>query len=93
MDDVQLGRLMSESRALLTAIPGVREVFSGDALREDDKYKFCWVIRFANKTVIDSFTQHPDFLNFSKKLFKSYACESVTINYQENPRITGLGHS
>jgi len=47
MDDVQLGRLMYESRALLSAIPGVREVFSGEALREDDKYKFCWMSTLA----------------------------------------------
>lgn len=90
MDEHQLGLMMQESRSLLSQIPGVREVFSGDALREDDKYQFCWMIRFANKSVIDSFSQHPNFQAFSNKLFKSYACESVTTHYQQNSRIASL---
>lgn len=90
MDDEKLGRMMAESHSLLSQIPGVREVFSGDALCEDDKYQFCWMIRFANNSVIDSFFEHPNYRTFRNKLFKLYACESVTTHYRENARIAGL---
>lgn len=56
-----VGAFALVSQALLSAIPIVLGVFRGDALREDDKHPFCWMIRFENKSVIDSFSRHPDF--------------------------------
>ncbi len=86
MDDQKLSRKIEESKTLLSQIPGIREVCIREAVNEEGKYQFCWIIRLANNSVIKSFTQHPDFIHFNNELFKSFACESITINYQSSSK-------
>jgi len=43
--------LMSEGKQILCQIPGVREVFTGEVIKEKNKYQFCWSVRFTNHSV------------------------------------------
>jgi len=75
---------MSEGKEILFQIPGVREVFAGEAMEENSKYHFCWSVRFTDKTALDSFHQHQAFDAFLKKQFKPNVSDLVNVNYLEN---------
>ncbi|MDH3342594.1 MAG: class II fructose-bisphosphate aldolase, partial [Gammaproteobacteria bacterium] len=76
--------MIEEGRHLLANIPGVREVFSGEAVKEDSKYKFCWLVRFTDKTVIESYRQHPDQIAFGHRLFHPFVTDQVKIDFQDS---------
>jgi len=76
--------IMSEGKKILSQIPGVREVFSGEAMQENSQYKFCWSVRFTHKAALESFRQHQAFDAFIKKQFKPNVSDLVSIDYQEN---------
>ncbi len=88
MTDEQALAMMAEGRRVLSEIPGVREVFTGQAVREESKYKFCWLVRFTNKAVIDSYRDHPGHIDFAEKLFRPYAGERLCIDFQEDSSIS-----
>lgn len=75
--------LMSEGKSILSQIPGVREVFTGQALKENSKYNFCWSVRFTHKAALDSFREHHDFDSFLKKQFNPNVNDLSRIDYQE----------
>jgi len=75
--------LMSEGKRILSQIPGVREVFTGEAMKENSKYSFCWSVRFTHKAALDSFREHQGFDAFLKKQFNSNVSDLVCIDYQE----------
>ena len=79
-----LNRIMSEGKQILSEIPGVREVFTGEAIEENSKYRFCLSVRFTHKAALDSFHEHPDFDTFLKKQFKPNVSDLTSIDYQEN---------
>jgi len=79
-----LNSIMSEGKQILSQIPGVREVFTGEAIEENSKYRFCWSVRFTHKAALDSFHEHPDFDTFLKKQFKPNVSDLTSIDYQEN---------
>lgn len=84
MDDAQAQAMMAEGRRVLSRIPGVREVFAGQAIQEGTKYKFCWLVRFTDKAVIDSYREHPDHIAFFDNLFRPYAGERMSIDFQDS---------
>ncbi|MCW8900891.1 MAG: class II fructose-bisphosphate aldolase [Gammaproteobacteria bacterium] len=84
MSDEQAQAMMSEGRRVLAKIPGVREVFAGQAVEEGTRYKFCWLIRFTHKAVIESYRKHPDHLDFADKLFRPFAGERISIDFQDS---------
>ena len=75
--------IMSEGKRILSQIPGVREVFTGEALKENSKYSFCWSVRFTHKAALDSFREHHDFDSFLKKRFNPNVSDLTCIDYQE----------
>ena len=75
--------VMLEGKQILSQIPGVREVFIGEAIKENSKYSFCWLVRFTHKVALDSFRKHQDFASFLKKLFNPNVSDPVSIDYQE----------
>jgi len=75
--------LMSEGRRILSQIPGVREVFTGEAMKENSKYSFCWSVRFTHKAALDGFREHQAFDEFLKKHFNPNVSDSISIDYQE----------
>lgn len=76
--------MMAEGRRVLSGIPGVRDVFTGESIKEGAKYRFCWLVRFAHKDVIDSYRDHPDHVAFANSLFRLYAADRISIDYQDN---------
>lgn len=79
-----LNSIMSEGKKILSEIPGVREVFTGEAMQENSKYHFCWSVRFTHQAVLDSFREHQGFETFLKTQFNSNVSDLICIDYREN---------
>lgn len=79
-----LNSILSEGKQILSKIPGVREVFTGGAMEENSKYRFCWSVRFTHKAALDSFRAHQGFETFLKQQFKPNVSDLISIDYQEN---------
>ena len=73
---------MVEGTRVLAAIPGVREVMTGSAIREDAAYRYTWLVRFCDQAVINSYRDHPQHVEFADKFFRPMAGERITIDYQ-----------
>lgn len=77
-----MAMLMAEGRRRLAKIPGVREVMTGEAVREDARYRYTWLVKFCHPAVIDSYRDHPDHVAFANSLFRPIAGDRITIDYQ-----------
>lgn len=75
-------QMMAHGRAVLGAIPGVRRVFTGRALRGDDRYQYCWLVRFANPAVVASYRDHPDHSAFANTQFRPVAADRISIDFE-----------
>jgi len=84
MDDAQAQAMMAEGRKRLSVIPGVREIFTGEASKEGAKYQFCWLARFTHPAVIESYRNHPAHIDFSDNLFRPHAGERISIDFKDN---------
>jgi len=84
LSDQDANAMMSEGRQTLSKIPGVREVFAGEAVKEGSKYRFCWLVRFTHKAVIDSYRNHPNHVAFADNLFRPHAGERISIDFQDS---------
>ncbi|HEY9050076.1 MAG TPA: ketose-bisphosphate aldolase [Gammaproteobacteria bacterium] len=83
-DAKQISNMMHEGEKVLSQIPGVRRVITANAIQEDAKYKFSWLIEFVHKNVIDSYRDHPDHVAFANKLFRPIAGDRISIDFSEN---------
>ena len=63
-------------------MPGVRRVFSGRAVRDGGKYRYCWLVRFAHPKVIDSYRVRPEHAAFADEWFRPFASDRISIDYQ-----------
>ena len=79
--DEQVEAIMARGRAVLAAIPGVRRVFTGWALPEKAKYRFCWLVEFCHPKVVDSYRDHPDHVAFANHFFRPVAAERISVDY------------
>ncbi|MEW5755299.1 MAG: class II fructose-bisphosphate aldolase [Pseudomonadota bacterium] len=75
--------MIAEGQRVLGAIPGVRRVFTGEAVRRDAAYQYCWLVRFANESVIASYRDHPDHVDFANTRFRPVAGNRISIDYEE----------
>ena len=82
LDERQVWQMMAEGRRVLSAIPGVREVLTGEAVQEDASYRYTWLVRFVSQAVIASYRDHPDHVAFANNLFRPHAGGRVSIDYQ-----------
>jgi fructose-bisphosphate aldolase class II len=73
--------MMAEGRKVLGAIPGVRNVVSGKAVRDDVQCRYVWLVRFAHPVVIESYREHPEHVAFADNLFRPVAGDRVSIDY------------
>lgn len=74
--------MMAAGRQVLSQIPGVREVFTGDAIQEGARYRYSWLVRFCHPAVIDSYREHPDHIAFADSLFRPIAGDRISIDYR-----------
>jgi fructose-bisphosphate aldolase class II len=81
LDKAGAETMMAEGRRVLSVIPGVREVFTGEAVKEDAKYRYTWLVRFCHPAVIGSYREHPDHIAFANNLFRPVAGERISIDY------------
>ncbi len=82
ISDSEAEEMMARGRRILRAIPGVRHVLTGKAIKEDAKYRFCWLVRFVHPAVIDSYRDHPEHVRFADELFRPVAGDRISIDYQ-----------
>ena len=86
----EIHAVMDEGRRVLSNIPGVREVFTGKAVKEGEKFVFCWRVRLCHKSVIDTYREHPDYISFTNKFFNPVAVSQISIDYQDSQNISPL---
>jgi len=84
LDQAGAERMMADGREILGAIPGVRRVFTGTAVKEDAGYRYTWLVRFCHPAVIASYRDHPDHRAFADGRFRPYAGGRVSIDYLES---------
>ncbi len=82
LDKTAVDTIMAEGEHVLSSIPGVREVFSGKAIKEAAKYHYTWRVRFCHSALVASYQEHPDYVAFTNKLFRSVVEDKITINFQ-----------
>lgn len=75
--------LISEGKQILSQIPGVREVFTGEDMKENSKYLFCWSVRFTHQAALDSFREHQGFGAFLQKQLDPNTSDLINIDYRE----------
>ncbi|WJW74800.1 class II fructose-bisphosphate aldolase [Thiohalobacter sp. IOR34] len=78
----EVAAMMAEGRRVLSTIPGVRQVITGEAVRSDAKYRYTWLVRFCHSRVIDSYREHPAHVTFADTRFRPVAGERISIDYQ-----------
>lgn len=83
LQEQQFNNMIAEGKRLLSDIPGVRAVFTGEAVNENDRYRYCWLLHLAHKSVIDTYRNHPSFVTFTNKYFRPYANDVLSIDYQD----------
>lgn len=75
-------QMMGRGRAVLGAIPGVQRVFTGRALRDDARYRYCWLVRFASPAVVASYRDHPDHTVFANTQFRPVAADRISVDFE-----------
>ena len=83
LDAAGVQAMMAEGRRVLGAIPGVRQVVTGEAVKADADYRYTWLVRFCHPAVIDSYRDHPAHVAFADQRFRPVAGNRLTIDYQE----------
>jgi len=82
--DAQIDAIMARGREVLSAIPGVRRVFTGWAVAEPAPYRCCWLVKFAHAKVIESYRHHPDHVAFADQFFRPVAQERISLDFAAN---------
>ena len=81
-----LDNLVSIGKKMLSQIPGVRDVFMGEAIKEKSKYRFCWSVRFAHQAALDNFREQREFKSFLNNQLAPGVSGIISIDYKENPQ-------
>jgi len=84
LDKAGVEDMMSQGRRVLGAIPGVQRVFTGHAVEDDAAYRYCWVVRFAARPVIESYRHHPEHQRYADEHFRPYAGDRQSIDFEKS---------
>jgi fructose-bisphosphate aldolase class II len=79
--EVDVEAMMAKGRRVLSRIPGVCEVFTGQALGDKAPYAFSWNVRFCHPAVVDSYREHPDHKAFADGWFRPVAADRISIDF------------
>ena len=82
LDEAESVAMIEQGRATLAAIPGVRRVVTGTAVKEGVGYRYSWLVRFASERVIETYRDHPAHLAYADHHFRPVAGERVSIDYR-----------
>lgn len=78
----EVEQMMARGRESLSVIPGVRRVYTGQALKPDAKYHYCWLVRFAHPDVIAAYRDHPNHIAFADLDFRPIAHDRQSIDFE-----------
>jgi fructose-bisphosphate aldolase class II len=74
--------IMALGKQQLSLIPGVTGITSGIAVNGDQaKYKYYFVVDFADESVIESYKYHPIHVRYADDYFRPMAQDRITTNY------------
>lgn len=82
VDDGGVRKLMAEGRRVLSAIPGVRWIYTGESVTEGSKFQFSWLVRFVHADVIASYRDHPAHVAYADNWFRPVAGDRITIDFR-----------
>ncbi len=78
----RVDEILKIGRQQLASIPGVRRVRTGQAIAPDAKYRFCWLVTFANEKVAAYYRDHPLHADYANTYFRPIAGDRLTIDYR-----------
>lgn len=82
ISEQQTHAMIAEGQRVLSSIPGVLEVVTGQAVKSDADYRYTWLVRFCHPAVIDSYRDHPLHAAFADNQFRPVAGGRISIDYQ-----------
>jgi hypothetical protein len=80
-DEAQTKQAIETGIEVLDNIAGVRATWSGEAVTENAKYRWCWLIRFTNESVISSYRDNPNHVAYADEYFRPIAGDRISIDY------------
>ncbi len=93
VDGERASTLMRRAQEIISTIPGVRDVFVGEALKEGTGYRLYWSVRCVTEVAARSFQEHPDYLAFLRSYFYPYVSDSFSMGYRSVATSMELGKS
>ena len=81
-DKLVIEEVMRKGIQLLSTIPGVRSVKVGKCVNEHGSYSYCWLIRFVNTKIIESYKNHPVHVQYADTFFRPIAADRITNDYE-----------
>ncbi|MBF0470817.1 MAG: class II fructose-bisphosphate aldolase [Gammaproteobacteria bacterium] len=81
LDEAGVTAMLHRGREVLSQIAGVREVVTGEAIKEGAAYRYTWLVQFCHPAVIASYRDHPQHVAFADDYFRPVAGERISIDY------------
>lgn len=78
----KLEDILQTGRRRLATIPGVRRVVTGEAVAANTRYRYCWIITFANEQVMRYYRDHPLHVEYADHHFRPIAEDRLTIDFR-----------
>jgi fructose-bisphosphate aldolase class II len=74
--------MLRKGKQQLSSIPGVLDVRIGRATDNKNKYRYCWLVRFAHESVIETYKSHPLHVEYADSYFRPIAEDRITNDYE-----------
>lgn len=74
--------MLRKGKQQLSTIPGVLDVRVGRSTDDKSKYRYCWLVRFAHESVIESYKSHPVQIAYADSYFRPIAGDRVSNDYE-----------
>ncbi|OGI59262.1 MAG: hypothetical protein A2V58_05630 [Candidatus Muproteobacteria bacterium RBG_19FT_COMBO_61_10] len=58
-------------------------MFTGWAMQDQAKYRFCWLVQFSHSKVVDSYRDHPEHVAFASEYFRPIAADRLSIDFAD----------
>ncbi|MFC5466409.1 Dabb family protein [Lederbergia graminis] len=74
--------MLEKGKRVLSEIPGVLGVTYGTAVAENAKYKYTIAVDFRDRSVIETYRDHPIHVEFADEHFRPMAVDRITTDYE-----------
>lgn len=74
--------MLRKGKQQLSTIPGVMDIRIGRATSEKNKYRYCWLVRFAHESVVDTYKSHPVHIAYADTYFRPIAEDRLSNDYE-----------